>query len=242
MTAQTSTVRTPTTAREAAAASATRPHSLVRAGGVASHVVAGTYVLGFGAMAAYLAPAGFVDAVTDPEASLTFLLTHQSAMSLWYLVLYLVGGAAMALVALGVADRVRTLSPRLARVSAAFGLLWSGLLLASGCIALVGQHAVATMQPDHADLALTTWTSVSVIQDALGGGIEVVGALWVAVVGAAIVRSRTLSAALGGLALGLAAVGVATLIPAAADAATSLFGLGLLVWFTWVGVSLSRRP
>ena len=88
-----------------------RPGSLVRAGGVAAQVVAGTYVVGFGAMAAYLVPAGFVDTVTDPAGSLAFLVDHQPAMRLWYVVLYLVGGTAMALVALGVGDRLRAAAP-----------------------------------------------------------------------------------------------------------------------------------
>lgn len=98
-------------------------------------------------MALHLAPAGFSDPVSDPEASLAFLLSHRVEMSLWYLVLYLVGGAAMALVALGVADRVSARAPRLARVAAAFGLQWSGLLLASGSIALVGHSTPSPRWP-----------------------------------------------------------------------------------------------
>ena len=222
-------------------APASARRSLVRTGGVASHVVAGTYVLGFGAMAAYLAPAGFVGPVSDPEGSLAFLLAHPTAMCAWYLVLYLVGGAAMALVSLGVGERLSAASPALGRVSAAAGLLWSGLLLASGSVAVVGQHAVATLAVEQPELALGTWVSTSVVQDALGGGIEVVGALWAAVVGYAALRTRTLPAALGGLALGLATVGLLTVLPFATETATSVFGLGFLVWFTWAGVVLSRR-
>ncbi len=215
--------------------------SLVRSGGVASHVVAGTYVIGFGTMAAYLAPSGFVAAVADPEGSLEFLLAHPSAMCAWYLVLYLVGGAAMALVSLGVGERLSAASSSLGRVSAAAGLIWSGLLLASGSVAVVGQHAVATLAVDHPDLALGTWVSTSIVQDSLGGGIEVAGALWAAVVGYAALRTRALPAGLGGLALGLAAVGLLTVLPFATETATSVFGLGFLVWFTWAGVVLSRR-
>ena len=42
------------------------------------------------------------------------------------------------------------------------------------------------------------------------------------------------------VALGLGAVGTATVVPAAAELNTSLFGLGLIVWFTWLGVVLRR--
>ena len=48
---------------------------------------------------------------------------------------------------------------------------------------------VASLAADHPDLALGTWVSTSVVQDALGGGIEVVGALWAAVVGYAALRT-----------------------------------------------------
>ena len=213
---------------------------LIRTAGTAAQVVAGTYVIGFLAMVVYLLPRGFTSPVGDPAASLDFLRDHQGELAAWYFVLYLLGGAAMALVSLGVAHRLAP-APALARISAAFGMIWSGLLIASGSIALVGQHAAVTLQAQDPDLALSTWVSTSVIQDALGGGIEVAGALWAAAVGVAVLRSRALSAPLGGLALGLATVGMATVFPAAADTATSIFGLGLILWFTWLGLALRRR-
>lgn len=214
--------------------------SLARAGGVAAQVVAGTYVVGFLVMGAYLAPRGFTGAVGDPSGSLSFLLDNATVMSAWYALLYLLGGAAMVLVALGVRDRLAA-APGLARVSAALGIVWSGLLVASGSVAVVGQQAAISLHADDPDLALSAWTSVSIVQDALGGGIEVAGALWAAVVGLAVLRTRALPATLGGLSLGLAAAGMVTLVPAAAEVATSVFGLGFIVWFTWLGVVLARR-
>ncbi|MBD8868871.1 hypothetical protein [Nocardioides donggukensis] len=214
--------------------------ALIRAGGTAAQVVAGTYVVGFLVMAAYLVPRGFTGPVEDPAGSLGFLLDHHAVLAGWYLVLYLLGGVAMALVSLGVGQRLAA-APALGRVSTALGLIWSGLLVASGSIGLVGQHAAVTLQAQDQDLALNTWVSTSVVQDALGGGIEVAGALWVAVVGLAALRTRALSAGLGGLALGLAAAGMATVIPIASEVAASIFGIGLIVWFTWLGVALRRR-
>ena len=214
--------------------------ALIRAGGTAAQVVAGTYVVGFLVMAAYLVPRGFTGPVEDPAGSLGFLLDHRAVLAGWYLVLYLLGGVAMALVSLGVGQRLAA-APALGRFSTALGLIWSGLLVASGSIALVGQHAAVTLHAQDQNLAVNTWVSTSVVQDALGGGIEVAGALWVAVVGLAALRTRALSAGLGGLALGLAAAGMVTVIPIASDAATSIFGLGLIVWFTWLGLALRRR-
>lgn len=213
--------------------------TLVRPGGTAAQLVAGSYVVGFVAMLAYLVPRGFTSTLEDPSGSLEFLTEHHAVLAGWYLVLYLLGGAAMVVVSWGVGQHLAA-APGLARVSTAFGLIWSGLLIASGSLALVGQAAVVGLHAEEPDLARTTWVATSVVQDALGGGIEVAGALWVATVGYAVLRTRALSAGLGGLALGLAAVGMATVIPPAAETNTSVFGLGMIIWFTWLGVALRR--
>ena len=64
-------------------------------------------------------------------------------------------------------------------------------------VALVGQRvAVELAATDHAE-AVSTWSAVSVVQDALGGGIEMVGALWVLLVSAAAIRSSALPGARG---------------------------------------------
>lgn len=236
----TTALDTDATAGQASVPPPTSSPALTRAGGGAAQVVAGTYVVGFLVMAAYLVPRGFTGPVEDPAGSLDFLLDHHAVLAGWYLVLYLLGGVAMALVSLGVGQRLAA-APALGRISTALGLIWSGLLVASGSIALVGQQAAVTLHAQDQDLALNTWVSTSVVQDALGGGIEVAGALWAAAVGLAALRTRALSAGLGGLALGLAAAGMVTVIPIAAEAATSIFGLGLIVWFTWLGLALRRR-
>lgn len=229
---------TPAATPDAAPAAIRHRHSLARAG-VAAQVVAGTYVVGMAGMALYLAPRGFTGAVSDLSSSLEFLLAHPAAMAAWYGVLYLLGGAAMAVVALGIGARLG--GTPTSRVSVASGLAWATMLLASGSVALVGQHAVVQVHALDPDSAAGLWLAVSVVQDALGGGIEVVGALWLAAVGVAALRTRAPHPVLGGSALGLAAVGAVTVVPAAAEIATSVFGLGLIVWFTAVGLTLARR-
>ena len=155
--------------------------SLRRAGGIAALVKAATYIVGFGVMGAYLAPRGLLDAQGDPSASLSFLLDNQAAMYSWYLVLYLVGGIALVSLVLGVHDVLRRKAPTLSLTAGVFGTIWAGLLLASGLISLVGQQAVVELATSDIVMAESTWSSVSVIQDALGGGIEIVarfGSSW----------------------------------------------------------------
>lgn len=212
-----------------------------RWGGYASLVVAATYVVGFAAMGAYLAPEGFTDAVSDPAESVDFLLAHQTSLYLWYLVLYLLGGGALVVLVVGVHDRVSRAQPALARAAGGFGLIWAGHLLASGMVALLGQRAVVELAESDRGRAEGTWVTLSVVQDALGGGIELVGAVWLLLVSVAAMRARTFSRALGVLGLAVAAAGVATLVPTAAEASMAVFGVGLIVWFLAAGVALVRR-
>ncbi|SNS38603.1 protein of unknown function [Geodermatophilus pulveris] len=199
---------------------------------------AATYVVGFGVLGAYLAPAGFLEAQGDPARSLAFLLDHQAAMYTWHLVLYLVGGAALVSLVIGVHDRLRRAAHGLSQTAAAVGLLWAGLLSASGLIALAGQGAVIELAAADPVTAVSTWSSVSVVQDALGGGIEIVGAAWVFLVSLAGMRTGALSRYLGALGIAVGLAGAWTLVPQAADYAGAIFGLGFIAWFVWAGISL----
>jgi hypothetical protein len=228
---------TTTTSASSPTASRTLP-GLQRAGGIASLVKAATYLVGFGVLGAYLAPAGFLEAQGDPARSLAFLLDHQTALYTWYLVLYVIGGAALVSLVIGVHDRLRRAAHGLSQTAAAVGLLWAGLLLASGLIALVGQRAVIELAAADPVPAVSTWASVSVVQDALGGGIEVVGAAWVLLVSIAGSRSGALSRSLGALGIAVGVAGAWTLVPQVADHAHVVFGLGFIAWFVWAGISL----
>ena len=214
--------------------------SLQRAGGWASLVAAVTYVIGFGVAAAYLAPAGFIDAQDDPAESLAFLLDHQATLYLWYLMLYLVGGAALVVLALGIHDRLEQRSPALARITTAFGLIWAGLVLASGMVALVGQRAAVDLAATDRAEAVSTWSAVRVVQDALGGGIEMVGALWVLLISIAALRASALPRGLAVLGIIVGVAGIWTLVPQTVDGAADVFGLGFIAWYIWAGLVLLR--
>lgn len=215
---------------------------LQRVGGFAGFAIAATYLIGMGVVAAYLAPRGFLDRQASPADSLAFLLDHQVMLYVWYLVLYLVGGIALVSLVLGVHRRLLPGAAGLSQTAAVIGHLWAGLLLASGLVALVGQRAVVELAATDPAMAVSTWSSISVMQTALGGGIEIVGATWVLLVSLAGIRSHLLGHGLGGLGIGIAVAGAWTLVPPAVDYASPLFGLGLIVWFIWIGATLLRTP
>jgi hypothetical protein len=205
-------------------------------------VEAFTYVVGLGFAVAYLAPAGMSTATDDPAASLAFLLNHQALLYAWYLVLYLVAGAALVILALGIHDRIEEQAPTLARTATAFGLIWAGLLLASGMIALVGQRAAVELAATDRAEAVSLWSAVSVVQDAFGGAVEIVGAVWVLTISIAALRNAALPRGLAVLGMTVGLAGALTLVPQLADAA-AVFGLGFIAWYLWAGLVLLRdRP
>lgn len=211
---------------------------LRRAGAAAAFAKAATYLIGFGVLGAYLAPAGFGDG--GPEQRLSFLIGHQSTLYAWYFVLYVLGGVALTVLTIALHDRLRTASPGLRQVAGAFGLLWSGLLLASGMIALVGQRAVVDLHATDPDRAATVFETLSVVQDGLGGGIEIVGGLWILLISLAARPQGLLGRRLGALGIVIGAAGILTVVPGL-EALAAVFGLGFIVWFVWMGVTLRRE-
>ncbi len=73
----------------------------------------------------------------------------------------------------------------------------------------------------------------------LGGGNELVGGLWVLLVSIAGWRTRALPRALNAVGIVSAAAGLITVIPGFEDVGM-VFGLGLIVWFAWLGTVLLR--
>lgn len=209
--------------------------SSARVAAWAAFVKAATYVAGFVVLGAYLGPAGFGEG--GPEAAVAFLVEHQGALYAWYAVLYLLGGLALVALVLGVRDRLRRGGPLLAQGAVAVGLIWSGLLLASGMVALVGQRAVVDLHAEDPDRAATVWAALAAVQDALGGGIELVGGVWILLVAWGWREGVGRGLRLLGTGIGIA--GILTMLPGSMAAAAA-FGLGFIAWFVWAGIVLWR--
>lgn len=214
--------------------------TLRRVAGYAAFVKAATYVIGLSVMIVHLVPRGLAEAQGDPAAALAFLQQYDTVLYAWYAVLYLVGGLALVSLSLGVGAHLRGRSPAAATTSTALGVVWAGLLLASGLVYLVGQQAVLDLATTDTRAAELSWMSISVVQDALGGGIEIVGAAWILLVAVTGLRTRAFSRALGAIGIGVGIAGMWTTVPGI-DGAAEVFGLGFVVWFVMAGLELLRR-
>jgi hypothetical protein len=76
--------------------------------------------------------------------------------------------------------------------------------------------------------------------EGLGGGVELVGGLWVLLISWAALRTGELGRVLNYLGVVVGVAGILTIVPALAEVGAMVFGLGQIVWFVWLGIVMLR--
>lgn len=206
-------------------------------GGLAALIEAATFAVGIAMAVTVLSPFAFGE--LGPGQVVPFLAAHQATVLFWNAVIYLIFGVFLVLLALALHDRLRSGSTAMVNAATVFGLIWAVLVMASGMIFSVGMEAVVDLAGTDPGQAETAWIAVSAVQEGLGGGIEIVGALWVLLLSWAALRDGQLPRALNYLGVVISIAGILTVVPPLADLG-ALFGLGSIVWFTWLGVVMLR--
>lgn len=221
----------------AASASPSRAR-LQGAGGWSALFIALAYVVGFAAMATFLSPPDTAGP-PSPAESLAFVLEHKLLFQLWMVFIYVLAGGALVVLSIGLHERLRQAAPDAMQIATPFGLIWAGLVMASGMVAVSGLESVAALQARGDELALATWLAVGVLQNGLGGGIEFVGGVWMLVASLAALRTGAQHRVLAAYGVLVGIVGVLTVLPPLKDLAAA-FGLGQIAWFACVGASMLR--
>jgi hypothetical protein len=206
-------------------------------GGVAALAAAATFVFGFALFASALSD--YTTGDPTPAESVAFVADNEAVLYLWNAVIFILFGVVLVPLVLALHGRLRAGAPTLAPVAAVFGLIWSGLVIAAGMIGNIGLGTVADLQESDPAQAQAVWSALDSVQNGLGGGNEVVGGLWVLLVSLAALRTRVLPVPLNYLGIAAGAAGIVTIVPAL-ELVGAIFGLGLIVWFVWVGIVLLR--
>lgn len=210
-----------------------------RAGGVAALIEAATFIVGFVVFFTLLESEGYGAAATTAEENAAFLADNQGIMYAWNVIIYVLFGIALVVLALALHERLKNRMPGLMQVATTFGLIWSGLVIASGMVANIGASAVVDLYETDPAAAGALWRSLDVVATGLGGGNEIVGGIWVLLISWAARQVGAFSRALSYLGIVIGVSGIVTAIPAA-QAVGAIFGLGLIVWFIWVGFVMLR--
>jgi len=209
---------------------------LQKMGGISALINAAAYVVGFGMAFTLLAP--LLDA--DPDQYLALLVANQSLLYLWYLIIYVVAGVFMVPLVLALHERLKGGASATAQTATAFGLIWAGLVIASGMLFLKDLGVVADLYGKDPAQATTVWLALSAVENALGGGVELPGGLWILMVSWAALRTGGLPKALNYLGVVIGLAGIITVVPALGELGGIIFGLGFILWFTWAGIVMLR--
>lgn len=212
--------------------------SLQKMGGIAALYAAAAYILGFMLWGVVL---GYSSDL-EPAQKVASFVENQG---LWYflnLVVYVVWGFFMVVLALALYERLKTSSPGIMQTATAIGLIWAGLVMASGMISNIGIKTVVDLNRSDPALAASIWVAIDAVRDGLGGGNEIVGGLWLLLVSWAALQAGGLPRVLNYLGVVIGLAGFLSAIPPLSELA-SVFGLTQIVWFLWLGVVLLRnRP
>ena len=216
-----------------------RALSLQRLGGVAALAQAAVYVAAMVLFLGILIPAGY-GASTNPIQNVAFLADNQTAIYVVNVVVYVVSSVLIAVLALSLYDLLKGGSPVLMQTATVFGLVWAGVLIATGMIASIGLSSVVDLYGQNPAQAASLWMAVEVVQEGLGGGTEIVGGIWISLVSWAALRTGMLPRLLTYLGIGLGVAGILSVIPSLAGL-VDVFGLSAVVWFAWLGVTMLRN-
>ena len=228
---------TPATTTSPATATSARSVTWARVGGIAALVLAATFITGIVMFATVLRPYAAGD--QTPAEAVAQLVDHRAALHGWYIVTHILFGVALVPLTLSLHHRLRDQAPGLSQTAAGFGLIWAALVLGAGMIANVGITAITGLAANDPSQAEGLWSALDTIQDGLGGGNEIAGGMWVLLVSWAILRTGVRARALAWLGLLAGTAGIITVVPGLSDLGL-VFGLGLIAWFTWIGITELR--
>ncbi len=170
---------------------------------------------------------------------MVYLAENQLSFSAIYFLMYAVFGILLAVLVVGLYERLKLNNSALVKVASVFGAVWVVLVIASGMLANIGlSHAIA-LTDVSAEKAFDMWRIISVIIDSLGGGNEIVGGLWVLLISIAALKANTFSKGLNYLGVIVGIAGIATVYPD--DTLTEVFGITQIVWFLWLGASMLKQ-
>ncbi len=210
-----------------------------RIGGIAALIEAVTFIVGIAMFVTMLAD--YTSGDPTPAESVAFLVDNQVALYVWNAVIFIVFGVVLVPVVLALHERLKTGAPALAQASTAFGLVWVGLVLAAGMVTNIGIGTVVDLSETNPAQAESVWSALDAVQNGLGGGNEIAGGVWVLLVSLGALRAAVLPKGLNYLGAASGVAGLVTVVPPL-EAVGAIFGVGLIVWFVWVGMVLVREP
>ncbi len=211
---------------------------LQKLGGIAALIEALAYIVGFAVLLVFLSPE-HVDTMSQFD-KLTFMVENLIILQLWYLFIYVVFGIVLVVLATALYERMKLYAPSTLSIASVLAFIWSGMVISSGMVASIGLGKVAGIYETNPEQALLIWEVVEIIQDAIGGGVEVVGGIWILLISWVALKNTVLPRVVSFVGLIAGAAGILTIIPVFGELG-AIFGLGQIFWFIFLGVYMLRH-
>lgn len=209
--------------------------NLCQMGGLAAWFGAFAYIAGMGIMLSLLAP--LTDQSLSTSDKLSFLVAHKDLYQAWILLIYVAFGIALVFLVIALHQMMSSYRNEWLVVGTAFGLIWAGMVISSGMVASISLDLTAPLLHADPHQATTLWLSSQAVHKGLGGGIEVVGGMWVILVSTAALKAQVFPRALNYLGIMTGNIGLLTAIPSLGHLGAA-FGLLQIGWFIWLGLQL----
>jgi len=177
--------------------------------------------------------------VVDPVQKVALLADNQAILYILHLVAYVILGVFLVVLALALYERLKAGSPAMLKTATAIGLIWAALLIGSGMVTNIGIGTVVDLYGKDPAQAATVWLAIESVAGGLGGEFEILGSLWVLLVSWVALRAGGLPKALNYFGVVIGVAGIVTVVPAL-EMVGIIFGLGLIVWFIWLGIVMLR--
>jgi len=210
--------------------------NLQKLGGIAAILEAVIYITAFIVYGAVLV---YPPLNANPEQELRFLTDNQLILSAMNIVIYVLFGVLLAVLVIAIHSRLKVFSPVISQIASVFGLIWVGLVIASGMIGNIGLNSVIELGVKEPEQAMLIWSSVSIVIEGLGGGNEIVGGIWVLLLSIASIKDKSFPKPFIFLGVLVGLAGILTIYPL--DLFTEIFGLSQILWFILLGIIMLRR-
>ncbi len=216
--------------------------SIQKWGGVAAITQSCTYIFGFILFFIVLETALY----SDPPSLLQYMILNRDHFYAGYIVIGIVFSFALIVLAQALHQRFKYNAAQFMGFTTLVAYLWAGFVLSSTFIYLTGIAVIASIYDVDQERALTVFQSTSIIVDALGGGIELLGAVWVILVSYVGIKLNVYHRLVHFWGLGVGAAGILTLLKGFTflssnimfETASAIFGLGQILWFIGLGSAM----
>jgi len=209
-------------------------------GGIAALIGAATNLLGAVVYATLLVPKGFGSENPDPSRIVALLAGNQAVMRVWNQIIWLAFGVCLIFLALALYERLKAGSPVLAQAVTIFTLIWAVLVIVVGALSINNLSTVVELYGKNPAQAATVWLTLDSVETGLGagGGETIVSALWFLLLSWVALRARALPRVLNYLGVVTGVAGILSVL--ALTDLTAVYGLGLIIWFVWLGIVMLR--